>query len=183
MAANHLVRVGAMGHVGPFAAVDATCYPRGSRVIVRTGRGLEIASVLAAPTATGDSEGPAEGPILRGMTVEDQLLQARLDQNRDAAYSACAALLRERELPVTLLDVEQLFDGRSLFFYFLGDLTEEVAQLTDELAETYEAKVQLQRFTDTLTAGCGPDCGTETGGGGCDGCTTCAVASACGPRK
>ena len=60
-----------------------------------------------------------------------------------------------------LVDVEHLFDGQSLFFYFLGDTTPELDALTGELAEIYEAQVQFRKFTDTLTAGCGPGCGTE----------------------
>ena len=46
MSHYHLVRVGAMGQVGRFAAVDAVRYPRHSRVVVRTRRGLEVGEVL-----------------------------------------------------------------------------------------------------------------------------------------
>ena len=53
MSAFHLVRFGLLGHVGRFAAVDAVRYPRRARVIVRSGRGLEVGEVLARrPTAT-----------------------------------------------------------------------------------------------------------------------------------
>ena len=38
-----------MGQVGRFAAVDAVRYPRRSRVIVRTRRGLELGEVLMSP--------------------------------------------------------------------------------------------------------------------------------------
>ena len=38
-----------MGQVGRFAAVDAVRYPRRSRVIVRTRRGLEMGEVLCPP--------------------------------------------------------------------------------------------------------------------------------------
>ncbi len=180
---THLVRVGAMGYVGVFTAAEAVCYPRDSEVVVRTGRGLEIGRVLAPPAPQG-SDGASEGQILRGMTVEDRLLQARLEKNRHAAYEACVALLSERRLGATLLDVEQLFDGQSLFFYFLGEVEPEVEALTDRLAEAYEAQVQMRQFSETLIAGCGPGCGTdEAAGGGCEGCSGCAVADACGPRK
>lgn len=183
MSRNHLVRVGAMGHVGPFAAADASIYPRGSDVILRTQRGLERGLVLASPH-TVDEAAPSEGQILRGMTVEDQLLQARLEKNRDEAFQACTELLRERQIDATLLDVEQLFDGQSLFFYFLGEVSPEVTALTKELAAAYEAEVQMHKFSETLSAGCGPGCGTEeVAGSGCVSCTTCAVASACGTRR
>ena len=55
--------------------------------------------------------------------------------------------------------------------------TPELDALTAELAEVYEAKAQFRKFAETLTAGCGPHCGTEAEGGGCGsgGCSTCAV--------
>ena len=181
MGRQHLVRVGALGHVGHFTAVDAVRYPRAARVVVRTGRGLEVGEVLAPP-ADGEDASPAVGSILRGLTAEDQLLSARLELNRQAAYEACAARLRELPSGPVLMDVEHLFDGRTLIFYFLGELTAEVEALTAELAEVYEAQAQFRRFADAVNEGCGPGCGTDTAAG-CKTCVTgCAVASACATR-
>src|SRR5271163_1488829 len=91
---NHLVRVGRLGQIGSFAAVDRTCYPRRARVIVRSERGLEVGEVLAAPgpvgvrSTAGESSisiaasipttTPITGAILRGMTEADELLALRL---------------------------------------------------------------------------------------------------------
>jgi cell fate regulator YaaT (PSP1 superfamily) len=185
MSRYHLVRVGAMGQVGRFAAVDAVRYPRHSRVIVRTRRGLEIGSVLTEPDDSDDGRAFPDGEILRGMTVEDDLLDERLEKHRHEAYEACVALLAKQRVSAVLVDVEHLFDGQGLFFYFLGDVPPAVEAYTDRLAETYETKVQFRKFTDTLIEGCGPGCGTEEakGQGGCDSCTSCAVAGACGPKR
>lgn len=174
-----------MGQVGRFAAVDAVRYPRHSRVIVRTKRGLEIGQVLAPPDDSDDGRAFADGDILRGVTVEDELLIARLEKHRQAAYEACASLLAEHKVPAVLVDVEHLFDGQGLFFYFLGDVPSEVESLTAQLADVYETKVQFRKFTDTLIEGCGPGCGTEEvmGRGGCEACTSCAVAGVCGSRR
>lgn len=185
MSRYHLVRVGALGQVGRFAAVDAVRYPRHSRVIVRTRRGLEIGRVLAEPDDREDVRPFADGDILRGMTVADDLLEARLEEHRHAAYEACAVLLAEQKLPAVLVDVEHLFDGQGLFFYFLGDVPPAIEAYTGRLAEAYETKVQFRKFTETLIEGCGPGCGTEEakGQGGCESCTSCAVASACGTKR
>src|SRR6185369_4710142 len=135
----------------------------------------------AAANDTNISTQELDGQVLRRVTIEDNLLIARLEKNRLEAYLACTDRLAERGIPAILLDVEHLFDGRSLYFYFLGDTTPELDALTAELAEVYEAKAQLQKFADTLTAGCGPNCGTEEGGGcGTGGCSTCSGLSACG---
>jgi cell fate regulator YaaT (PSP1 superfamily) len=185
MSRFHLVRVGAMGQVGRFAAVDALRYPRHSRVIVRTRRGLEIGDILSPPDDRDDSRTFADGDIIRRMTVQDELLQARLEKHRQEAYEACAALLHKHGVSAVLVDVEHLFDGQGLFFYFLGDVPSELEANTEQLAATYEAKVQFRKFTETLIEGCGPGCGTEEvkGRGGCEACTSCAVAGACGTKR
>jgi cell fate regulator YaaT (PSP1 superfamily) len=176
MAGQHFVRVGVLGSVGRFAAEGRERFARGSRVICRTPRGLEVGEVLSPVDAV---DLPAcDGALLRRVTTQDDLLLARLEKNRDEAYSACAQRLAERGLDAVLVDVEHLFDGRSLYFYFLGETTPELDALTTELAEVYEAQAQMQKFADTLTAGCGPHCGTEQGGGCGGACSTCAVGCA-----
>jgi cell fate regulator YaaT (PSP1 superfamily) len=181
MGRHHLVRVGALGNVGRFTAVDAVRYPRHAQVVVRTGRGLELGEVLAPPADSAE-DGVVDGSILRGRTVEDDLLQVRLQRHRQTAYDACAARLAELQLPVVLMDVEHLFDGQTLVFYFLGELTPELETLTEELAELHETHVQFRKFAETVTEGCGPACGTEEAGG-CKTCATgCSVAGACSTR-
>ena len=174
---QHLVRVGAIGHVGRFLAVDANRYARGTRVICRTLRGLEVGEVLSEI----DDHGESDGSLLRAVTVEDELLLARLQRNRDAAIEACSTLIADRGLTAALIDVEHLFDGETLYFYFLGEVEESLEQLTSELAEAYETKVQFRKFTESVVEGCGPDCGTEAAEGGCGegGCGSCAIAKAC----
>lgn len=174
---QHLVRVGALGAVGLFTSVDAVRYPRATRVVVRTGRGLEIGEVLVEPEV--ERHGESDGSILRGVTVEDDLLLTRLERNRADAYEACARRLSELNLPVALIEVEQLFDARTLVFYFLGDMTAEVEAVTTQLAELYESRVQIQKFTDAVNEGCGPGCGTDAAAG-CKTCVSgCAISAAC----
>src|SRR5262249_46303849 len=98
MSRYHLVRVGAMGQIGRFAAVDAVRYPRRSRVILRTKRGLEVGEVLSAPDDNDDGHAFGDGELLRGVTVQDELLEARLEKNRQQAYVACSEMLAESGL-------------------------------------------------------------------------------------
>ena len=182
VAAHHLVRIGVMGHVGRFDSVDGVLYARHARVICRTARGLEVGEVLSSSELNGHQ---ADGTLVRRLTAEDDLLLTRIERNRDEAFQACNELLAKRNLPAVLMDVEHLFDGQSLYFYFLGDVSPELEAITGELASAYETKVQFHKFAETLTAGCGPGCGTaEAIGQGCStgDCASCAVASACGSR-
>jgi hypothetical protein len=84
-----------------------------------------------------------------------------------------------------LLDVEHLFDGRTLFFYFLGEVPPEVEAMTAELADLYDAQAKFRQFAQMVEEGCGPGCGTdEATGGGCSTCATgCSVAGSCGTRR
>jgi cell fate regulator YaaT (PSP1 superfamily) len=181
MLANHLVRWSAMGHVAAFSAVDSVRYSRGTRVVLRTDRGLELGEILSAPV--DDVAAPHAGTILRAMTEQDRLLETRLTKNRLEAYDACRQRLDDLKLDTALIDVEHLFDGRSLIFYFLGEQPAELSRVTDELADAYDAQVQFRAFTDAVVAGCGPDCGTESAAG-CGSCGTgCAIAAACSTHK
>lgn len=178
---HHFVRIGVLGHVGRFTSVDAVAYTRGMRVICRTSRGLEVGEILG-PVSDEDS-GQSDGSILRGVTVSDDLLLARLEKNRREAFTACEAELAEMGIEIPLLEVEQLFDGGSIYFHFLGDVPPAVTQMTERLAETYNAAAGISQFSDLLETGCGPGCGTAEKAGGCSGaCGSCAVAGACKTR-
>jgi cell fate regulator YaaT (PSP1 superfamily) len=180
----HVVRYGRLGHVGHFVAADAVRYPRRSRVVIRSPRGLEIGEVLAQPEDEASVIDP-DGQILRRMTIQDDLLEARLERRRDEAFIACQQLLSEANVSAALLDVEHLFDGEGLFFYFVGEPPREAAAVTERLAAAYETAVEFRKFAETLAEGCGPGCGTEEakGQGGCSTCVSCAVAGTCGTRK
>lgn len=181
---HHLIRLGIFGHVGRFTAVDAVGYPRGTRVVCRTSRGLEVGSVLG-PAQFKEEDWQGDGSILRAITVEDDLLLARQAKSRDEAMAACEQLLRERGLPGVLMDVEHLFDGGTLYFYFLGDVSPEVEALTGELAEQYDSHVRFGKFAQAVTEGCGPGCGTEAAAGFCGSgpsgaCASCGISGKCG---
>jgi cell fate regulator YaaT (PSP1 superfamily) len=180
---HYLVRVGQFGRVGLFRAAGAEAFARAMRVVCRTDRGLEVGEVLAAVenSPAEPSARPVDGALLRRMTTEDELLAARLQKNKDQAYRHCVDLLQQRRLDAVLMDVETLFDGSSLYFYFLGGVSPEVEAITEQLAAAYEAKAGLRQFADTLLSGCGPDCGTAAAAGcSTGGCAGCSIAGACG---
>jgi len=148
---------------------------------------MELGRILApeeaevGPTAASETD----GEVLRRMTDTDQLLQARIESHRDRALHACERALDARGIDVGLIDVEHLFDGGSLYFYFLGAEDPRLAEVTSELAEAYETKVKFRRFAERLATGCGPDCGTAEKAGGCgsSGCGSCGLTTGCAVRE
>lgn len=183
---SHLVRVGQFGQIGRFRSElgiqNRLDLGLNQKVICRTARGLEVGEFLA--TDENCHETP-DGDLLRTMTQQDLLLAERLERNKLAAINECQKLIDQRNLPVAILDAEQTFDGQSLYFYFAGEISAEVDELTAQLAETYDAQVKFSEFAETLSAGCGPACGTSDGAGcgtttaGKTGCGSCGLKSSC----
>lgn len=174
---QHLVRFGVMGWIGRFGSAEAVQYAPGQRVICQTFRGLEIGEVLD-DQFVGESLTVC-GDILRPVAKADGLILTRLNKHRLRAIEACGRMLAEQGVQAILLDAEQTFDGKNLFFYFLGEVTPEVEEITGLLAEEYEAKVQSRKFTDLLVNGCGPGCGGEASKCGTGGCGNCSMAGGC----
>ncbi|QDV14089.1 hypothetical protein CA51_39830 [Rosistilla oblonga] len=174
MISHYLVRTGAWGDISQHRPVDGGSYRRGDRVICETSRGLEIGEVVADVDAEASG-----GRILRRMTDQDELLQQRLERYKRKAVQECRDKLVAAKIDAVLLEVEQLFDGRTLYFHFLGETDSDVEAITNELADAYEQHVRSRHFAKLLREGCGPDCGTKEGGGCSGGCAVCVVASAC----
>ncbi len=173
-----------MGSVGRYAAIDAVRYPAGTRVVVRTARGLETGVVLTCLERPRQMN-RSDGKILRKMTTEDEWLAQRLDHNREKAYASCTKLLARQRISTPLLDVEYLFDGRTLCFYFLGEGPPELGALMRELADVYDARAQVRALGERMEQGCGPGCGTKNAEDtACSSCSTeCAIASVCSSQR
>jgi len=177
MGLPHLVKIGLMGVVGQYDSPNFARYPRDASVICRTERGLEYGVVVRELTDVTASE--KNGAVLRLVGPEDKLILDRLDRYRDKAFLACQQLIAERQLSATLVDVEHLFDGESVFFYFLGEVDRSLEALTEQLGAEYERKVRFKKFAETLASGCGPNCGEKEGGCASGGCGSCTLAGSC----
>src|ERR1700733_4677670 len=92
MLRQHFVRVGILGHVGRFTPVEPLPFARGARVVCRTRRGLEVGEVLSLANENED-RAKTDGDLLRRITVEDDLLLARLEKHKNEAFMACTAQL------------------------------------------------------------------------------------------
>lgn len=193
------MRVGALGHIRPFVASDAEDYARMTRVLCQTQRGLEVGEVL---TRIESPTNEPVGTLLRALTPGDDPHLARLRLRSDSAYRSCRQWMQQLRVTAVLMDVEPLFDGNSLHFYFADQVPPRLELLRQQLSRAYQAEIQfhsIERGTATESCGgggCGEGdcCGTEShdsadgtkarrGGCGTDGCATCSVFDICGKRK
>ncbi len=169
---RYLVQTGLFGEVNRFEVVAGIPLPQGTSVVCRTPRGLEVGTVLTSDSSTNTV--PVAGQILRPVSAQDRLILERLERFKRKAIESCEQMLAERNISATLLDAEHLFDGKHLFFYFLGPEPPELDTVLADLAKLYDHKVGFSRFATRLAEGCGPGCGTTRSGcgtsGGCAGC-------------
>ncbi len=178
----YLVRVGVLGQVGRLRPLEETPLRRGSRVVCRTQRGVEVGQVLAPAQLPTSATEMADGRILRKMTAEDELLWGHLERLASQSHAACQQWLKDHDVTALLIDVEPLLDGKTLYFHFLSEVPTEVQVELDALVDIYEREVRQSQFAQLLEHGCGPGCGTETAKNGCGsrgGCAVCQVASKC----
>lgn len=175
----YLVRVGYQQEIIPVQA-GVHSLSRGEQIICRTPRGIEMGEVLAAtnPEYIGMSHA---SKYIRKSRPEDELLWRQLTSLSVNASTACQAFLRRSSISDVLLEVEPLFDGRTLYFHFLGTPSHETEQHVQELSDIYQKSVASSRFAALLEHGCGPGCGTKekSGCGTGGGCAVCAIAGGC----
>jgi hypothetical protein len=185
---DYICRLGLHGQVGRLAWGGGGELERGTRVLCRSRRGLEIAELLTAVPAVELGGEQHDGRIVRRLAPEDLLLEKHLLRYAAAAQRAGQRWLKSAGVAELLVDVEPLMDGRTLYFHFLGPVPAATTEQLQPLVEIYQRLVQNSRFARQLAEGCGPGCGTEAATGGCGasgsgGCAVCVVADACRKRQ
>src|SRR6516162_8395728 len=135
MASPWIVRHGAMRFLGEFDP-DNGAYARGQEVVVRTERGLELGQVLCPSTSRAVEliGEPTRGRIVRVQTERDRAERERLREAERGEMEACARFVEQRRLQMELVDVEHLFGGERIIFYFLAEKRVDFRELVKDLA-------------------------------------------------
>jgi cell fate regulator YaaT (PSP1 superfamily) len=146
---TYIVRHGAMRFLGEFAPVPANrSFARGMQVVVQSERGHETGEILCeANTRSLEmlSE-PTRGQIVRTMTQEDHADLARINQREQVAFEKCKDFINQRSLQMELVDVEQLFGGERIVFYFLAEKRVDFRDLVKDLAREYRTRIEMRQI-------------------------------------
>src|SRR4051794_2073394 len=147
MASNLIVRHGAMRFLGEFDP-EGNAYPRGAEVVVRTDRGLELGQILcpAVPRAIELIADPTKGRIVRVVTDKDRAERERLKDREQQELETCVRFVEQRKLQMELVDVEHLFGGERIIFYFLAEKRVDFRELVKDLARTYQTRIEMRQI-------------------------------------
>ena len=138
-----LVRIGVLGCIRPLTASEGDDYPRSTRVLCQTERGIEVGEILATIES---SELQPAGRVVRALAPEDDSRLAILRVRRNSAFRSCQQELKRSRITAILIDAEPLFDGRSLYFYFADEVPKHSEPLRLRLCRAYQAEVYFQRI-------------------------------------
>jgi cell fate regulator YaaT (PSP1 superfamily) len=147
MAGPWIVRHGAMRFLGEFDPDDGE-YARGNEVIVRTDRGLEVGAVLcaASPRTAELLSEPTRGRIVRRLSEQDRAEHDRLKRLEADEMDACNRFVAQRRLQMELVDVEHLFGGERIIFYFLAEKRVDFRDLVKDLAREYQTRIEMRQI-------------------------------------
>jgi cell fate regulator YaaT (PSP1 superfamily) len=148
MATNYLVRHGAMRFLGEYEPDADTVYSRGQAVVVRSDRGLELGEVLCPvnPQALQMIAEPTHGQIVRRVTQEDREQTVRVRQAEQVEFASCQRFIANRKLQMELVDVEHLFGGERIVFYFLAEKRVDFRELVKDLAREYRTRIEMRQI-------------------------------------
>jgi cell fate regulator YaaT (PSP1 superfamily) len=148
MAAKYITRHGAMRYLGEFEAGEALAYERGQAVVVRSERGLEVGEILrdASPEAVGLIAEATHGQIVRLVTVEDRQEIAKIEDRERQEFDTCQRFIKDRSLQMELVNVEHLFGGERIVFYFLAEKRVDFRDLVKDLAREYRTRIEMRQI-------------------------------------
>jgi cell fate regulator YaaT (PSP1 superfamily) len=147
MATSWIVRHGAVRLLGVYEA-ESGSYTRKDEVILRTNRGQEWGQILcpATPEATGMLADPTTGTIVRKVVDEDRKRHQELVGREAEEMETCQRFVSQRQLQMELVDVEHLFGGERIVFYFLADKRVDFRELVRDLARTYQTRIEMRQI-------------------------------------
>jgi hypothetical protein len=142
---EYMLSYGTAGDFGRFRCAEPLACRRGDQVVVGSPRGHEL-GVIMRPAGPGHGRLLADqfvGQILRLATAEDFQLAERMQQRGQRLFEDSRRLVRELDLPMEILDVEILLDGRQAVLHYLRWTDCDPRPLMDPLSQKYRLLITL----------------------------------------
>ncbi|MBX7074820.1 MAG: signal peptidase [Pirellulales bacterium] len=145
---KYVVRCGSTRALGVFTTSSGSLYARGARVIARTERGLEAGEVLCEATdqAVNYLDQPGRGQIMRDMTGEDERELTRIHAAERREFEVCRDHIQQQALDMKLVDVEHVFGGERIVFYYLAENRVDFRDLVKALAAEFQTRIELRQI-------------------------------------
>lgn len=143
-----IVRHGVMRFLGEFDAPDDLPCSRTVRVVVRTERGHEAGDILceSSPSAVQMLSEPTRGQVVRSFSAEDARSAEKMREAENREFESCRTFIRQRNMPMELVDVEHILGGERIVFYFLAEKRVDFRELVKDLAREFQTRIEMRQI-------------------------------------
>lgn len=141
------VRYGKMRLVSRFKVESPDALRRRDHCIVRTDRGREIGEVLSPLEAVPESI-PVESlwDVLRPAGPDDMKYVERMEKEGiPRAVKLAKEIIEKLRLPMKIVEVDQIFGGERIIFYFTSNARVDFRELVRQLAHEFRTRIDLKQ--------------------------------------
>lgn len=136
-----------------------------THVIIKTGRGLEIAKIVGLVVYKHGSfrwdaervskyyeeQNPGEiiandGELVRIATPQDISEWKHLEASTDKEVTACERIIKELNLDMKLAECEHIFGGERIIFYFTAEGRVDFRELVKRLAKEFQTRIEMRQI-------------------------------------
>jgi cell fate regulator YaaT (PSP1 superfamily) len=146
------VRFSPMGRTQSFlvpelALDDPSPLAAGDAVVVHTESGPAVGTVMPSLPAVEERRPPAaDATVIRRATKDDVVARLQHEHREKEAQRICLLKIRDRNLPMKLARVEQLFDGSRLIFYYTAEGRVDFRELVRDLAGHFRVRIEMRQI-------------------------------------
>ena len=164
-----IVRFGAMRALGVMECADASAvgFGHGVRVVARTSRGQEIATILCEATKERISRlnRDHETPIfIRRPNEEDEGKIAMIKEREVSDFERCLRTVRRMNVDLSLVRVERILGSERIVVYYVADGRVDFRELVRALAAEFQTRIEMRQIgarDEMKLRDCVGDCGRE----------------------
>ncbi len=163
-ACTAVVRYGLMRHLGRFRHERQENLTIGTKVVVRTPRGVELGEIVATVgektcfgclnsqhleqflSASGsDYSLKIEGKVLRPANPQDIIDHRHLENSARDEAVFCRQQIQQLGLEMKLVTVDHLLGGERIIFYFSAESRVDFRELVHRLAGQYRTRIEMRQ--------------------------------------
>ncbi|MHC4728056.1 MAG: PSP1 domain-containing protein [Planctomycetota bacterium] len=161
-----LVRYGRMNTLGFFEHHETKMSKTKARVVIKTDRGLELGYLVGQLTAykggqfklsdeqildyyddSGIDFAPDHvGKFIRYACSADVSEERHLRKIAQEEMECCRNFVKKMGLPMKIVDVEHVFGGERIIFYFMSDGRVDFRELVKKVAQEYQTRIEMRQI-------------------------------------
>ncbi|MEN6384701.1 MAG: regulatory iron-sulfur-containing complex subunit RicT [Phycisphaerales bacterium] len=159
-----LVRYGKMGQIGWFVHEEKNMPKAATKVMIKTDRGLEIGEVVGRFCykscafkkteesvvdyyGVGQNDCPVTGggKFVRYASERDLSELHHIDIGAKEELNKCKQIIKELNLQMKLVDIEHIFGGERIIFYFTAENRIDFRELVKRLAKEFQTRIEMRQ--------------------------------------